>query len=210
MRALEEKVGHLKRASVSQEQMLMMFRDFTAAWLDYLETAPVIVPAGLNSGTSVAELQKQVARQETLLGQITARLDRLAARLKTLEKGDAVQVAGTSRTTVKYTGLVIDARNTGFRPCLKPEITDRRRILYPGDYIDRGKAIRSGYVRYYRNLATAQRSSRAGSLPLTIKATGAVQGRRSLSISGADFGALQRMSLISGNFLADCKVIIVF
>lgn len=210
VRALEQKIGRLQKASVSHEQVLMMFRGFTAAWLDYLETGPVFVPAGLHAGASVTELQKQYTRQEALLGQIKVRLDSMAARLKTLEKGQTAPVDRTSRRTVKYTGLVIDARNTGFRPCLRPAITGRQQTLYPGDYINRETAIRSGYVRYYRNLATAQRSSRAGNLPLTIKATGAVQGSRSLSISAADFGALKKMSAVSGNFLASCRVIIVF
>ena len=109
-----------------------------------------------------------------------------------------------------YTGLVIDARNTGFRPCLKPEISGRGQVLYPGNYINQEKAIRSGYVRYYRNLARAQKSARVGSLPLTIKATGTVQEKRGLSISTADSQALSRMSADPDGFLANCQVIIVF
>ncbi len=210
VRALEKKVGSLKRASVSQEQMLMMFRRFAEAWLEYLETAPTVVPAGLASGSSVAELKKQTARQAANLSQITARLNAMSIRLKALEEGKTRPVVAASRSTVKYTGLVIDARNTGFRPCLKPEIAGQRQVLYPGNYIHKEKAIRSGYVRYYRNLARAQRSSRAGSLPLTIKATGALHGKRSLSIRTVDYKTLAKMSADRDGFLANCKVIIVF
>ena len=210
VRSLEEKVGRLKRASVSQEQMLMMFHRFAEAWLEYLETTPTIVPAGLASGSSVAELKKQTARQEAVLSQITARLNAMSVRLKALEAGKTRPEVAASRSTVNYTGLVIDARNTGFRPCLKPEIAGQQQVLYPGNYINTERAIRSGYIRYYRNLARAQRSSRAGSLPLTIKATGTLHGKRSLSIRAVDYKALAKMSADPDGFLANCKVIIVF
>jgi len=210
VRALEEKVSTLKRASVSQEQMLLLFRSFAAAWLEYIETGPVIVPAGLGSGSSAEDLKEKFEKQEALLGQITARLDGMSARLKALEGGANRPVVKISKSTVNYTGLVIDARNTGFRPCLKPEIVGREQIIYPGSYINRATAIRSGFVRYYRNLARAQRSSRAGSLPLTIKATGTLGGKRSLSIKAADYKVLEEISADIGGFLANCKVIIVF
>ncbi len=210
VRALEEKVGDLNRASVSQEQMLMMFRRFAEAWLEYIETVPMVVPTGVASGSSVAELERQTARQAAVLDQMTARLNDMSIRLKALEEGKTRPVAQASRSSVNYTGLVIDARTTGFRPCLKPEIAGSEQVLYPGNYINQEKAIRSGYVRYYRNLARAQKSSRAGSLPLTIKATGTVHGKRSLSISTADYQALAKMSADLDGFLANCKVIIVF
>lgn len=210
VRALEEKVGSLKRASVSQEQMLQMFRSFAKAWLAYVETYPAVVPTGLGTNSSVAELKAQYGQQAAALGKISTRLDDVAARLKALETGKAPMPTKPARATVKYTGLVIDARNSGFRPCLKPTIADRQKILYPGDYINRDRAVRSGYVRYYRNLARAQRSARAGTLPLTIKATGTVNGKRSLSISAVDYKTLAAMSANSEGFLANCKVIIVF
>ena len=93
---------------------------------------------------------------------------------------------------------------------MKPEISGSEQVVYPGNYINQAKAIRSGYVRYYRNLAKAQKSSRAGRLPLTIKATGTVHGKRSLSISTADYQALAKMSADHDGFLANCRVIIVF
>ncbi|MCP3955254.1 MAG: hypothetical protein GY697_23995 [Desulfobacterales bacterium] len=209
VRTLEEKVGRLKSVSVSQEQMLIMFRRFAEAWLDYVETVPTVMPAGLASGESVTELKNQTARQEAVLTQITARLNNMATRLKALEEGKTRPMVKTSRATVNYTGLVIDARNTGFRPCLKPEIAGPQ-VIYPGNYINREQAVRSGYVRYYRNLARAQRSLRAGSLPLTLKATGTGHSKRSLSIRTADYKALVKMSADRDGFLANCKVIIVF
>ena len=76
--------------------------------------------------------------------------------------------------------------------------------------INQAKAIRSGYVRYYRNLSRAQRSSRAGSLPLTMRATGTLHGKSGLFISTADYQALVKMSADPNGFLANCNVIIVF
>jgi len=210
VRVLEEKVGSLKKASVSQEQILQMFRSFTQAWLEYVESHPAVVPTGLGSDSSVAELKAQYARQAAELGKISTRLDDMATRLKALETGKAPMRTKAARATVTYTGLVIDARNTGFRPCLKPTIADRQKVLYPGDYINRDRAVRSGFVRYYRNLARAQRSARAGTLPLTVKATGTVNGKRSLSISAADYKTLAALSADPEGFLANCNVIIVF
>ncbi len=71
-------------------------------------------------------------------------------------------------------------------------------------------AIRTGYVRFYRNLSRAQRNARVGSLPYTIRATGTYNGVRSLKINGKDFEVLKAISENPGNFLSDCKVIIVF
>ena len=144
VRLLEEKVGHLKKASVSQDEMLMMFRSFAAAWLEYLENSPPVVPAGLEAGASAAELKAAYTRQQALLGQITARLDHMAKRLNALEQGKSRPAVKPSRSTVAYTALVVDARMTGFRPCLKPELHGRRQVLYPGDYINRDIAIQIG------------------------------------------------------------------
>ena len=66
------------------------------------------------------------------------------------------------------------------------------------------------YERYYQDLARAQRSARAGSLPHTVIATGTFSGKRGLSISAADYQALAKMSADHDGFLANCKVIIVF
>ena len=210
VRALEEKIGTLKRTSVSQKQMLMMFRSFAKAWLEVIETGPIIAPVGFSSNLSGEDLRKKFEKQEALLGQITARLDDMSVRLKKIENRENRPVAVISKSTVNYTGLVIDARRTGFRPCLKPEIFGRGRAIYPGSYINRETAIRTGYVRYYRNLAKAQRSSRVGSLPLTIKATGARDGKRSLSINMTDTKALEEISVNVGGFMANCRVVIVF
>jgi len=210
VRALEEKVGRLKKVSVSQEQMLQMFRSFAQAWSAYVETYPTVIPTKVGAGSSMTELKARYDQQAAVISKLSTRLDDMAARLKALETGKTPLKTKPARTTVAYTGLVIDARNSGFRPCLKPTIADRQNILYPGDYINRDRAVRSGYVRYYRNLARAQRSARAGTLPLTIKATGTVNGKRSLSISAADFKTLAAMSADSEGFLANCNVIIVF
>lgn len=210
VRILEEQIGTLKRASVSQEQMLMMFRSFTQAWLDYVAAGPVIIPAGVTTGSASEELNRKYAAQEAQLAKITTRLNDMAARLQALEGGASKPAKKASKTKVAYTGLVIDARKTGFRPCLKPELIGQQQVLYPGNYIRKEKAVRSGYVRYYRNLARAQSSPRAGNLPLTIKATGTPEGKSRLSISAADYKTLADAAAIADGFLANCKVIIVF
>ena len=106
--------------------------------------------------------------------------------------------------------MVVDARNTGFRPCLKPEIYARETLIYPGEYLDMNQAIRRGYVRYYRKIGQAQQSARVGSLPYTIKAKGIYKGKRNLEIESEASQTLKSIIGIPDNFMAEGKVVIVF
>jgi len=117
---------------------------------------------------------------------------------------------GKAPETPPYTGLVIDARQIGFKPCLKPTIFCRGEQLYPGEYLDLQKAIKNGYVRYYNNKAQAQQSQRAGSLPYVISAKGTFEGDRSLLVGPQAYTILKAIAESPDNFLADCRVVIVF
>lgn len=82
--------------------------------------------------------------------------------------------------------------------------------MYPGEYLDLRKAIKSGYVRDYNNKAQAQQSQRAGSLPYVISAKGTVEGDRSLLVGPQAYTILKAIAESPDNFLADCRGIIVF
>ena len=109
-----------------------------------------------------------------------------------------------------YTGLVVDARETGFRPCLKPEIYAPSELLYPGGAVDPATAVRGGYVRYYRQLGRAQQSARAGALPYTIKARGIYRGQRSLAVDAEAARRLKEIMALPDNFFKKAHVVIVF
>jgi len=207
---LEQQVSGLQKTSADYRDMVHTLQNVLVRWIEYTRTRPLFIPAAMNT-EATAEIDARLARQEQLLGALTTRLDDMNRRLAAMEgKAPAATATATTKAQVKFTGLVIDARGVGFRPCLKPEVQGRDRVLYPGDYIDLDRAVTGGYVRYYRDLAKAQQNSRVGELPLTVKAVGTASGNRTLAISAPDFDLLQEISTVQGSFLSQCRIIIVF
>jgi len=94
--------------------------------------------------------------------------------------------------------------------CLKPEIFAKGGLVYPGAYVDMQKAVRKGYVRYYRQIGRAQQSKRVGKLPYTLRAKGTWQGKRNLEIDDKAYNTLKSQMEVPDNFLTNCKVVIVF
>ena len=214
VKALEDKLSGLKQTTQQQEEMILFFKQFVTAWLDYTASRPLMIQAGFGSEETFANYEKKLAEQESRLVAIATRLDELAGRLSKLESSGTQPVPKTeavkSQAEGLYSGLVIDARNTDFRPCLKPEIFANGELFYPGGYVDMQQAVRNGYVRYYRQIGQAQQSERVGKLPYTINAKGTGQGKRSLEVSGEAYGTLKPLMDVPGSFLAGCKVVIVF
>jgi hypothetical protein len=82
--------------------------------------------------------------------------------------------------------------------------------LYPGGYVDFEKAVKSGYVRYFNKKVQAQQSQRVGSLPYVIFAEGTYEGDRSLALDPDSYDTLKAIIESPTNFLAACRVVIVF
>ncbi len=144
-----------------------------------------------------------VAKQEDLYRPSTA----LGKSSSTVEPATHWPAKGVS---VGYTGLLIDARGTGFQPCLKPNIYGRQNLLFPGPYVDHTEAINNGYVRYYRNMNEARASERINPHPYTVKALKTRDGQRSLIVSPEAFDLLQEVVDTPGNFLSGRRVVIVY
>jgi hypothetical protein len=214
IRVLEEKIGSYKRLNFEQEQVIQLFRQLLAAWGDYLSTRPQSVPAEYVSDTDLAALRNEIMQQGGRIADLSTRLDDMSTRIRALETSgrepEPAPKAMESRAFPSYTGLVIDARRTNFKPCLKPEIFFQGQLLYPGKYVNLEKAIRHGYVRYHRKIESAQQSAQAGNLPLTITAREGGQGLGSLEIDAEAYGTLRRMLQTTDNVMANCNVIIVF
>lgn len=209
IQALEQQVGGLQRSSAAYRDMVHTLQDVLYAWMAYTQSRPLYTTAAM--GTDAAAVNERLARQEQQLNALTARLDDMNRRLSAMETDDAKAAApAKTQAQVKYTGLVIDARGVGFRPCLKPEIFGSNDMVYPGSYLDMEKAVTTGYVRYYRDLSKAQKNNRVGELPLTIKAIGTQSGNRSITVSAPDAELLQEIAQVQGSFLGQCRVIIVF
>lgn len=163
---------------------------------------------------SATAFSKHDTRLEERVRALENELQDINNRLSSLEKSipeAGIKIAPEkSKTIVPYTGLVIDARDTGFRPCLKPEIYGMSELMYPGDYVDQTHAVRTGFIRYYRNLTRAQQSPRVGSLPYTISAKGTFNGERNLEIDDEAYQVLKAYVDASAKFLVECHVVIVF
>lgn len=166
-------------------------------------------------------------------GQTPQQLAALDARLRHLESKGGQQTATTApraeQTTVQAsaparptapalppatqaearaaTGLIIDARGTGFKPTLRPRIVNGERVLYPSDNMDFDTGVSQGFVRYYRDLAQAQQGRRAGPAPKIIRAQATDDA---LQVSQADGDFLQNVLAEPGNFLDRCQVVVLF
>ncbi len=213
VKALEDKLAGLKQINHQQEEMILFFRRFVEAWMDYTASRPMMIQAGYASEDKLANLNKKFDDQEARLVALVSRLDKMAGRLSKLESTAKLAPpikAAKSKTEVVYSGLVIDARKTGFRPCLKPAIFAKGELLYPGDYIDLQKVVRKGYVRYYRQIVRAQQSARVGKLPYTINAKGTWKGKRNLEVDDKAYSTLKPIMDVPDAFLATGKVVIVF
>jgi hypothetical protein len=107
-------------------------------------------------------------------------------------------------------GLIIDARGIGFLPCWKPQIYLNDELLYPGPNVDRQQAARFGFVRYVRDAAPKAPDPRVGDRPLRVRAAATNSGNRGLTIDPKDGDLLNSVTARPDNFLAECRVMIVF
>ncbi len=214
IRTLEKQISGLKKISAEKERLLYLFQELAKAWQTYAADKPFFINAAYASESELSALRNQMIDQEKRMAAISALLTDLTRRLNTLEAHQEMSPRGPATgkppETPPYTGLVIDARQIGFKPCLKPKIFCQGEQVYPGEYLDLQKAITGGYVRYYNSKAQAQQSQRAGSLPYVISAKGTFEGDRSLLVEPQSYTILKAIAEIPDNILADCRVVIVF
>lgn len=211
--ALEKKLSGLKRISIDQKQQIELFKQFVQAWTDYITGGPYFGRIDYTSEKNLSSLEEKLNRQASHVTELSRRLDEMTVRLAKLEstrKLEETAVPNKPKPDVAYTGLIVDARGTDFRPCLKPDIFGLGERLYPGKYVDLQKAVRNGYVRYYRKIQRAQQSDRSGPLPFTVTAKGTYNGKGALEISPVEAEVLKTIIENSDNFMANCQVVIVF
>ena len=210
---LEDQIAAIHHASVESHVMVQLLLEWSAAGAFSRPNAAMVVEAQQTDLPDMADMQRRLALQEDRYAALVQQLKLITKRLTDIEtdrQASPRSQAPAPAERLPYTGIVIDARGLGFKPCLKPEIYGNGRRLYPDRYIRPETAIRSGYVRYYRDLTLAQQSKRVGSLPLTIKARDTANGQRSLTIDPAAVDTLQKLAAVSDGVLAECKVVIVF
>lgn len=209
IKALENRMSGLQKISYEQEQLISLFQQMVIGWQEYVTQSPMLVNAAYQDNDQIQRLSEKIEQYESRLTSFTRRLNIMAERVASLESSDKKAVTGKNRSLVKYTGLIIDCRKIGFRPCLKPKIYSHQELIYPGTNIDLQEAVRNGYVRYYRKISQAQKSSRSGTLPLTIKAKSIYKGNRSLLLTNDSYKILKTILASPNNFLESCKIILI-
>jgi uncharacterized coiled-coil protein SlyX len=212
--ALENQLSRLNEISVEQKSVIHLLTYLLEAWQHDADQKTRILQVGFASDEETAALRRQMNEQEKQMASMTIHLNDLARRLADLERGPGSEKTSpkpkTQTKTHPYTGLIVDARDTGFKPSLRPELFHQGELIYPGSYLNLSDAVRNGYVRYYNNRFHAQQSERAGALPYATKATGTYGGDRGLSIDDETSRMLRAVLQEPDNFLAQCRVVIIF
>jgi hypothetical protein len=109
------------------------------------------------------------------------------------------------------TGLVIDGRGLGLRPALLPKIVDPQgQELYVGQVVTRTNAVEQGVAGYAKDVNAAANNFRVTDNPAVIKALRASgTARTDVVVGQADAQTLRQLDN-KGDFLQNCRVIIVY
>ena len=211
---LENKLARLNQISAEQQALIQLFAYLveTRHHHDHLRSG--LMQLDYASSKPTEALHHQLDQQEKQMAAMYVRLNDLSRRLEKLEQNAQTQptpsVEQPSTQTYPYTGLIVDARDTGFRPSLRPGIYHQAELIYPGSALNLPDAIRGGYVRYYTDRFQAQQSDRIGPLPYATKAIGTYKGKRSLAIDLDAAKILKAIQTQPQNFLSQCRVVIIF
>lgn len=212
--AIENQLSRLDEISVEQKSVIHLLTYLVEAWRNGTDQKTRILQAGFASDEETAALRHQMIEQEKQMAALSIQLNDLARRLADIEKEPGSEKTfpqpKTQTKAYPYTGLIVDARDTGFKPSLRPQLFHQGEPIYPGNYLNLSYAVRNGYVRYFNNRFHAQQSERAGALPYATKATGIYGGDRDLSIDDAASQLLRAVLKDPDNFLARCRVVIIF
>jgi hypothetical protein len=109
------------------------------------------------------------------------------------------------------TGLVIDGRGLSLRPALLPRIVDPQgEELYVGQVVPRTNVVEQGVAGYAKDVQAAANNFRVTDNPAVIKAIRASgNARTDVVINQADALAFRELGN-KGDFLKNCRVIIVY
>ena len=108
-----------------------------------------------------------------------------------------------------YSGLIIDARDTGLTPAMAPKVINRRgEEIYGSAAIERDFVLKHGIVGYVKDIKRAKDNSRVKGKPLMIKGKLSSEGSSDLVISDEDAELLKKLDA-SQTFLREARVIIV-
>jgi len=109
-----------------------------------------------------------------------------------------------------HTGLIVDARGIQARPAMSPKVIDESgKEVYGTMHVDREYAVQQGMSGYSRDVKTAQGNPRVTDNPLMVKGLRTDgPGKSNIVISNGDADQI-RASYKSGDYLKQCRVMIV-
>ena len=128
-----------------------------------------------------------------------------------LPAADSLLLFTTQETS--YTGLVVDARGTGLKPCMAPRIIDASgRVIFSVRHAGRNCSVYDGVAGYENDLRRAAKSSRVGgprARPLIIEADGSSGSLSGDATVSRDLGTRVLMAALESDFLSQCGVVFV-
>jgi hypothetical protein len=111
------------------------------------------------------------------------------------------------KKTVKYTGLVIDARHLPLVPAMTFSVFDEAgRAVYGMEFVNWQDYLQSGLCSYYHNIGYARGEAHVAPNPIVTKATRLTSGNVDIVIPNGD-AAKARGSVY--DFRRECKVVVV-
>lgn len=114
------------------------------------------------------------------------------------------------RVTERYTGLIVDASDTGFSPALAPRFVEEAstKVVFGPHLVQQASLAQQGPVGYAASLTDARAAQRVGDNPLIVRARTEAGARRGdLTISARDAERLLAADR-EGGFLARGAVIV--
>jgi hypothetical protein len=129
------------------------------------------------------------------------------------KKPDNASSQGESERIYKpksFTGMVVDARGTGFTPAMAPRIVDENgEEVFGPAFASREFAVQSGMVGYAFEMAKALKNPRVTDHPMTLKGLNTKSlGNCDIVVSISDANRL-RSNFNNLSFLKKCRVMIV-
>lgn len=123
---------------------------------------------------------------------------------------DGFEISDGFSGSAVYTGLIVDARDTGAKPAMVPVLADENgKEVYSPAFVSREFAVQQGVCQYVRDSEGLADLPRVGPKPLLVKGLRTSdEGHCNIVISNADASKLHGASAHL-TFLKQCRVIIV-
>ncbi|RLB85168.1 MAG: hypothetical protein DRH15_03765 [Deltaproteobacteria bacterium] len=133
----------------------------------------------------------------------------LPAYIKTIEP-IMQKISSNNNGCKKYTGIVIDCRGIGFRPCLIPRIVnEKNEEIFGPAYVSRECVINGGMVKYVSGPDSRVKNLWLGPKPLVLKALRLIKEKPTVVVVTNADGEILRGDPNNLELFHDCKVVFI-